>query len=73
MNKQPGAEPDRINLNNTDALSLWIRELNVTEEQLREAVAAVGDKAANVELHLKGSRSSSNSDRVRQAGGSGTT
>ncbi|MDB5911909.1 MAG: hypothetical protein JWP22_584, partial [Ramlibacter sp.] len=40
-----------------------------TPEQLREAVQAVGDKVADVEMHLKGSRSSSNSDRVRELGG----
>jgi hypothetical protein len=30
-------------------------------------VAAVGDLASDVEMHLKGSRSSSNSERVHNA------
>ena len=29
----------------------------------------VGDKAADVEMHLKGARSTTNSDRVRELGG----
>ena len=31
---------------------------------VKEAVAAVGDLAADVEMHLKGSRSTTNSERV---------
>jgi len=31
---------------------------------MREAVAAVGDHPDDVEMHLKGSRSSTNSERV---------
>ncbi|CKV45506.1 Protein of uncharacterised function (DUF3606) [Mycobacterium tuberculosis] len=34
------------------------REFDVTDEQLTEAIAKVGDKAADVELYVKGSRSS---------------
>lgn len=44
-------------------------EFDATAEQIREAVAAVGPRQADIELHLKGSRSSSNSDRVHDAGG----
>ena len=60
----PGVQPERINLNDKATSEEWIRKLNVTHEQLREAVAAVGDKAADVELHLKGSRSTTNSERM---------
>ena len=48
---------------------MWCKKLDVTEDQLREAVAAVGDKAADVEMHLKGSHSTTNADRVRELGG----
>ena len=44
-------------------------ELDATPEQIEEAIAAVGPRAADNELHLKGSRSTTNSDRVRDAGG----
>ena len=63
---QPGIEPDRINLNDKIATEKWLKKLDVTNDQLREAVAAVGDKATNVEMHLKGARSTTNSDRVRE-------
>jgi hypothetical protein len=66
--QQPGVEPDRIDINDAAACEQWARRLDATAEQLREAVAAVGDKVADVEMHLKGSRSSANSDRVRELG-----
>ena len=46
----------------------WAEEFDVTPEQIEEAIAAVGPNQADIELHLKGSRSSSNSDRVHDAG-----
>jgi hypothetical protein len=63
---QPGVQPDRIDLNNETTTETWAKKLNTTHEQLREAVEAVGDKAADVEMHLKGSRSTTNSDRVEE-------
>lgn len=65
---QPGAEPDRIDLNKPAELAAWAKKLDSTEEQLRHAVAQVGDKAADVEMHLKGSHSTTNADRVRELG-----
>lgn len=65
----PGVEPDRINIDNTAAADEWAKKLNVSHDQLREAVAAVGDKASDIEMHLKGSRSTTNSDRVKELGG----
>jgi hypothetical protein len=44
-------------------------ELDATPEQIEEAIAAVGPRPADIEMHLKGSRSTTNSDRVRDAGG----
>lgn len=64
--QQPGVQPDRINLNDKPGTEQWMRKLDVTNDQLREAIAAVGDKAANVELHLKGARSTTNADRVHE-------
>ncbi|MDB5931134.1 MAG: hypothetical protein JWR60_2841 [Polaromonas sp.] len=70
MTTQPGVQPDRIDVNDTQSLSQWARKLDVTESQLQEAVAEVGDQAADVEMHLKGSRSSTNSDRMDELGAS---
>jgi hypothetical protein len=69
MANQPGVEPDRIDLKDEQAAARWAKKLDATPEQLREAIAAVGDKAADVEMHLKGARSTTNSDRVRELGG----
>ena len=58
----PGVQPERINLNDKATTEAWTKKLDATWEQLREAVAAVGDKAINVERHLK--------DRTGRAGSS---
>ena len=60
-------EDERIDLDDPAAVDHWTGKLDTTEAQLREAVAAVGPKVADVEMHLKGSRSTSNSDRVHDA------
>lgn len=65
---QSNPQPDRIDLNDAASLARWMRELDTTEEQLKDAVAQVGDKATDIELHLKGARSSTNADRVQQSG-----
>lgn len=62
-----GTDPDRIDLRSEAGLREWTRRLDVTEAQLREAVDAVGDRATDVELHLKGSRSTTNQARVADA------
>lgn len=69
MANQPGVEPDRIDLDDPQAAAAWAKRLDATTEQLREAVQAVGNKAADVEMHLKGARASTNSDRVKELGG----
>ena len=65
---QPGMGPDRIVLDDENAVAAWAKRLDATPEELREAVRAVGDKAADVEMHLKGVRSTTNADRVRELG-----
>lgn len=59
---------DRIALDDSSAAAQWARKFDVTEQQIQDAVATVGDKAADVELHLKGTRSSTNDDRIEEAG-----
>ncbi|MGJ7506091.1 DUF3606 domain-containing protein [Variovorax sp. GT1P44] len=48
--------PGSIDLNSDASIAEWARKLDVTEGQLKEAVATVGDRAADVEFHLKGAR-----------------
>lgn len=62
-------KPDRIDLNDKAACETWVHKLNITHEQLREAVGAVGDSASDVEMHLRGSRATTNDERVEKAGG----
>ena len=57
----------RIDIAKQSELDTWSKKLDATPDQLKEAVAAVGDLASEVELHLKGSRSSVNSERVHDA------
>lgn len=70
MNTQPGVQPDRIDINDPQMLAHWAQKLDTTEQQLRDAIAAVGDKAADIEMHLKGSHSTTNADRMNELGGS---
>ena len=70
MTTQPGVEPDRIDMNDPAACAQWAKKLDTTEQQLRDAVAAVGDRAADVEMHLKGSHSTTNADRINELGDS---
>ena len=70
MTTQSGVEPDRIDMNDPAACAQWAKKLDTTEQQLRDAVAAVGDRAADVEMHLKGSHSTTNADRMNELGDS---
>ena len=70
MTNPPGVQPDRINVNDPATAEQWAKKLDVTVSQLRDAVAAVGDQAADIEMHLKGSHSTTNADRTGQLGAS---
>jgi hypothetical protein len=59
--------PERIDVGSDGTLQTWAKRLNVSSDQIREAVEKVGDLASDVELHLKGSRSTTNDDRVEAA------
>ena len=61
------SDADRIDINDPQACAEWARKLDATEDELREAVTAVGDKPGDIEMHLKGVRSTTNSDRVKEA------
>lgn len=68
-NESSGAE--RIDVNQDQSLRGWARKLDASPEQIKEAVRAVGDCATDVEAHLKGSRSTTNSERTHDALASG--
>lgn len=59
---------DRIDLD-TDSLDAWAAKFDATPEQIREAIDAVGDRAADVEMHLKGTHSTTNADQEARADG----
>ena len=67
MNEGKSNTPDRIDLNDKAKCEQWVRKLNITHEQLREAVGAVGDNASDVEMHLRGSRATTNDEKVEQS------
>ncbi len=50
--KTGGQDRNRINLNEDYEVRDWTKSLGVTEEELRKAVAAVGDQADKVREHL---------------------
>ena len=68
-NKAPSEQQDQLRIDLQDDASMheWAKKLDATPAQLKEAVSAVGDLASDVEAHLKGSRSSVNSERVHNA------
>lgn len=60
----PGITPDRIDLRSNVAISEWASKLDVTNDQIVGAVSKVGDRATDVEMHLKGTRSTTNAERI---------
>jgi hypothetical protein len=58
--KAGGSDRNRIDVHQDYELHDWARKFNVSPDQLKDAVKAVGDHADQVEMHLKGSRASSN-------------
>ena len=60
-------EAQRIDITRQQDLREWSRKLDVSEDQLKEAVKAVGPRASDVEDHLKGSRATTNSERTHEA------
>lgn len=52
--KPGGQDRTRIDVNEDYELKDWSRKFNVTPEQLKAAVQAVGTSVSAVEQHLKG-------------------
>jgi Protein of unknown function (DUF3606) len=62
-----GQDRTRINVHEDYELRDWAKKFDSTPEQIREAVKAVGDRAADVEMHLKGSHATTNADQEARA------
>ena len=56
---------ERIDVNSESSVTEWATKLDSTDSQVKDAVAEVGDRATDVEMYLKGSRSTTNIDRVK--------
>jgi len=65
-----GQDRTRINVHEDCELHDWARKFDATPQQIRDAVQAVGDRAADVEMHLKGTHSTTNADAQAAADGS---
>ncbi len=61
------ADTSRIDSGSPASLRHWAEKLDATPEQISEAVDAVGNLAADVEMHLKGSHATTNADREQLA------
>ena len=61
-----GAQRTRIDVDQEQDLAHWARKLDATPEQVKDAVKAVGDRPDDVEMHLKGVRSTTNSDTTKR-------
>lgn len=59
----PSDTRPRIDLDDDADVQAWARRLDASPEQIRDAVQAVGERADDVELHLKGSRASTTASR----------
>jgi hypothetical protein len=53
MKKPDIGEQDRINVDYDWEVCTWARYFNTSEKRVKEAVAAVGDRALQVREHLR--------------------
>ena len=51
-------DEDKINLEYDYEVCAWARHFNASEQRVKEAVAAVGNRAGSVRDHLRSNRSS---------------
>jgi hypothetical protein len=52
LTQRGGSDRQRINVNQDYELRDWARRLGVSQQELKEAVRAVGDRADKVRDHL---------------------
>tara|TARA_R110002124_G_scaffold197002_1_gene364127 strand:- start:211 stop:579 length:369 start_codon:yes stop_codon:yes gene_type:complete len=56
-----------IDSNSENSIRQWAERLNVSPDQIRDAINQVGPVATDIEMHLKGSRSTTNEQRTEAA------
>ncbi len=56
-------QTEHVDLDSPENVNWWLRELDVTRDQLEAAVQAVGTRAPDVRAYFKGSASSTRVDR----------
>ncbi|WP_162585510.1 DUF3606 domain-containing protein [Variovorax sp. RA8] len=61
---EASSQAESIDVSSSSAVEDLAKRFDATPQQIRDAVKAVGSRVADVELHLKGTRSSSNEQRV---------
>ena len=65
--KSGGQDRTRINVSEDYELRDWAKKLDATPSQIEDAVKAVGDRAADVEMYLKGTHATTNADQEARA------
>lgn len=63
----PASAGPSIDVGDDAAVRTWSEKFDVSEQQIRDAVAQVGANASDVEEHLKGSRSTTNAEQTKRA------
>ena len=61
--KTGGQDRKRINVHEDYEVRDWSKRFGVSADQLKKAVAAVGDRADAVEQHLKGGKGTGGASR----------
>ena len=56
LSKRGGQDRTRIDVSEDYELQDWAKKFGVSKEQVKEAVKAAGDRAADVEKYLKDSK-----------------
>ncbi len=71
-NEQPQAggsipDSDHIEVGDESRVEYWAKKLDATPDQIKAAVERVGNLAADVEMDLKGTHSTTNADQEERA------
>ena len=69
--KTGGQDRERIDIHQEYELRGWAKKFDATPEQIKEAVKRVGDRAADVEMDLKGSHATTNADQEARGDSTG--
>lgn len=60
-------DSDHIDVSNESQVEYWAKKLDATADQIKAAVRRVGNLAADVEMDLKGTHSTTNADQEERA------